>query len=278
MYSKELEELIEAVLADGTITEKERDVIHKRAEREGVSLDEIDVYLDGKIFKKNNKSQSVSDSSVFICSKRKGYKKNLFVFLLCGLVLIITNVIFSESLRVENVLDYKFSKEEILGRLKEKAQIATTKVEIRRVGVYDSDSDRVNTLTPINFEKIKIGKRVCVVPVDISIEYGIDLDKMDEGNIEIDSGNVVKIKLPAPEMINPNFEPKTNPHEIVSISTGLRDEVGEPTIQRIKSQVYEETINDTVLTNQLSIEVINNTESFFSSLLKSMGLRPVFIN
>ena len=49
MYSKNLETLIQGVIADGIITEKERAVLHKKAEEEGVDIDEIDVYVDGLI-------------------------------------------------------------------------------------------------------------------------------------------------------------------------------------------------------------------------------------
>jgi hypothetical protein len=41
--------LIDVVLADGVITDKERAVIHKRAQSEGIDPDEIDVFLDGRI-------------------------------------------------------------------------------------------------------------------------------------------------------------------------------------------------------------------------------------
>lgn len=51
MFSKELEELIEAALADGTITEVERKVLHKRAAAEGIDLDELDVVVDGRLAK-----------------------------------------------------------------------------------------------------------------------------------------------------------------------------------------------------------------------------------
>lgn len=51
MFSKELEEVIEAALADGTITDKERAVLHKRAAAEGVDPDELDVVIDGRLAK-----------------------------------------------------------------------------------------------------------------------------------------------------------------------------------------------------------------------------------
>lgn len=51
MFSKELEELIEAAVADGVITEKTRAVLHKRAQAEGVDPDELDVVIDGRLSK-----------------------------------------------------------------------------------------------------------------------------------------------------------------------------------------------------------------------------------
>jgi len=51
MFSKELEEVIDAALADGTITEKERAVLHKRALAEGIDPDELDVVIDGRLAK-----------------------------------------------------------------------------------------------------------------------------------------------------------------------------------------------------------------------------------
>lgn len=51
MFSKELEEVIEAALADGVLTDKERAVLHKRAQAEGVDPDELDVVIEGRLAK-----------------------------------------------------------------------------------------------------------------------------------------------------------------------------------------------------------------------------------
>lgn len=51
MYSKELEELMDSVIADGEISDKERAVLHKRALAEGVDPDEMDVVIDGRLAK-----------------------------------------------------------------------------------------------------------------------------------------------------------------------------------------------------------------------------------
>ena len=51
MFTKELEEIIEAALADGVLTDKERAVLHKRALAEGVDPDELDVVIEGRLAK-----------------------------------------------------------------------------------------------------------------------------------------------------------------------------------------------------------------------------------
>mgnify|MGYP003475195009 CR=1 FL=1 len=50
-FSQALEEVIEAALADGVLTDKERDVLHKRAAQEGVDPDEMDVVIEGRLAK-----------------------------------------------------------------------------------------------------------------------------------------------------------------------------------------------------------------------------------
>lgn len=51
MFSKELEEVIDAAIADGVLTDKERAVLHKRGQAEGVDPDELDVVIDGRLAK-----------------------------------------------------------------------------------------------------------------------------------------------------------------------------------------------------------------------------------
>ena len=55
MFSKELEELIDAAFADGVLTDKERTVILNKAEAEGINLNEVEMVLDAKVH--NNRKQ-----------------------------------------------------------------------------------------------------------------------------------------------------------------------------------------------------------------------------
>lgn len=49
MYDQSLEQLIDAVIADGVITDQERKVVYKKAASLGIDQDEIEVYLEGKL-------------------------------------------------------------------------------------------------------------------------------------------------------------------------------------------------------------------------------------
>lgn len=64
MYSKELEELMDAVLADGVITEKERAVLHRRARQEGVDEDEMDIVIEGRLAALKNEENKRAEAFV----------------------------------------------------------------------------------------------------------------------------------------------------------------------------------------------------------------------
>lgn len=50
MYNEKIEALIKAALADGVLTEKEKQVLFKRAHEQGIDLDEFEMVLDAKLF------------------------------------------------------------------------------------------------------------------------------------------------------------------------------------------------------------------------------------
>lgn len=54
MYDQSLEQLIDAVIADGVITDQERKVVYKKAASLGIDQDEIEVYLEGRLENANN--------------------------------------------------------------------------------------------------------------------------------------------------------------------------------------------------------------------------------
>ena len=194
-------------------------------------------------------------------------------FVLCVALVVLANVLFSKPTAEQQLAQLRKSKSEILGVFQGRAQIATTEVELRRIGVYDSDTE-FSSLDP---SKWKLGKRTCIVPVDMTIKYGIDLRKMKESDIQLDSAGTVKIRLPKPEIIEHHFDLRTNRDDIIAISTLTRAEIGEQTIQKVKRKVVEEVLADTTLFDKLAVEIVHNTQTVFRSMLRGMGMEPQFI-
>ncbi|MBU3714771.1 MAG: hypothetical protein FGM46_07460, partial [Ferruginibacter sp.] len=65
MYNEQLEKLIEMALIDGELSEKEKQILFKKAESFGVALDEFEMVLQAKMFEKqkSNKPDSASPKS-----------------------------------------------------------------------------------------------------------------------------------------------------------------------------------------------------------------------
>ena len=163
---------------------------------------------------------------------------------------------------------------EIVGMLQAQSQIATTEVTIRKISVYDSETELVS----LNPTRWKLGKQLCVIPVDVTIRYGIDLDEISEKDIRFIGKDTVEIKLPKAKIIDKSFVPYTQKDEIVTISTGLRGNVGETTIQKIKTMAFDEVVKqDKDIQKKLSDQLTHNTETVFTSILSAIGLHPVFI-
>lgn len=60
MYNEQIEQLIKAALADGVLTEKEKQVLFKRAQEQGLDLDEFEMVLDARLveLKKSEKEKT----------------------------------------------------------------------------------------------------------------------------------------------------------------------------------------------------------------------------
>lgn len=63
MYNEQLEQLIDAALADGVLTEKEKQVLFKKAQALGVDLDEFEMVLDARLVKLQKEQQSSAPKS-----------------------------------------------------------------------------------------------------------------------------------------------------------------------------------------------------------------------
>lgn len=73
MYNKDLEALIEAALADGVVTEKEKRVLFNKAQALGVDLDEFELVLNSRLAKIEKEYEKQAEAK----APKKGYKGEL---------------------------------------------------------------------------------------------------------------------------------------------------------------------------------------------------------
>ncbi len=75
MYNEQLEDLIDAALADGVLTEKEKQILFKKAQTMGVDLDEFEMVLDARLVKLQKAEQEKAASSAPKSNKFGDVKK-----------------------------------------------------------------------------------------------------------------------------------------------------------------------------------------------------------
>lgn len=66
MYNEQLESLIELALADGELTEKEKQVLFKKAQELGIDLDEFEMVLDAEFYKKKQALQKEKPATISV--------------------------------------------------------------------------------------------------------------------------------------------------------------------------------------------------------------------
>ena len=62
MYNEDIENLISLALADGELSEKEKQILFKKAEAAGIDLDEFEMVLDAKLFEKQQTTKAAAPS------------------------------------------------------------------------------------------------------------------------------------------------------------------------------------------------------------------------
>lgn len=75
MYNAQLEKLIEMALMDGELTEKEKQILFKKAEAEGIDLDEFEMVLNARLYEKKQILQQSNQNSTKPKSDKFGVVK-----------------------------------------------------------------------------------------------------------------------------------------------------------------------------------------------------------
>jgi len=141
MINPELEKLIETAFSDGKITEREIEILKKKAEQLGVDLDEFELYLENKIGIHKNSNSSKTQILKIV-------KNPIFIsiaLITLGLSFLIIMAIFEEPKEKE-----EFSIKDIFNSLKDTSANVTNdeaKVivnEIRQIQIVDYEENIIN--------------------------------------------------------------------------------------------------------------------------------------
>lgn len=200
---------------------------------------------------------------------KKIYKRYFTLMFICAIFLAGIYAYTTISNRSQGT---RYSKNDILNLLQRQTKIATTEVKIKKLGEYNTaKSEKKFSLQ--DPETWKWGERVCIVPVELKVKYGIDLTKLTPDDIKIDDGTVT-IYLPQPSIVDSEYQDEINPNEIFSMTTGVREVIAHEEQEAIAEQTFNSVVNDKQLANTLSEDIRRNTTQVFSSILRSMGLTP----
>lgn len=157
----------------------------------------------------------------------------------------------------------------ILSTIQQEADLVTTELTIRKIAYYDSSQhEQILLSDPSTW---KVGERKCIVPVEVKIKYGYDLRDMTLDNVKVnDSLRIIEVTLPQPKIIDSGYNTAVDYNKVVCISTGLRDQVGHETIEKIRQQAYEAVLKDD-FQELAGTEIRHNAQTLLNSLAISMG-------
>lgn len=165
--------------------------------------------------------------------------------------------------------------DEILSQLKQCADLATTEVKIRKIAIYDSSkSEHFSWTSPSTW---KYGDRKCIIPVEVRIKYGYDMNEMTLDNIKLtDDSTAVVVILPKLKIIDAGYNAEIDRASVTSISTGLRDKIGHQMEEEIRRKGYESVLKED-LSGVIGDDIEKNTKTLFESIIKSLGWENVQI-
>lgn len=164
---------------------------------------------------------------------------------------------------------------EILSVIRQKADIVTTEVKLRKIAIYDSNQSEHFELTdPTSW---KYGERKCIIPVEITIKYGYDLRDIGIDDIKISNDSTaVMLTLPKPKIIDSGYNSEIEEGSATCISTGARDIVGHQLQEEIRKKAYEEVMNEDF--SKIFIgRIENNAKILLENIIKSLGWKTVEI-
>ena len=161
----------------------------------------------------------------------------------------------------------------ILTQIKQKADLVTTEVKVRKLAIYDSSKhEKFELKDPRTW---KYGERKCIVPVDVTIKYGYDLRDLTTDDVKLtDDSTAIVILLPEPKVIDSGYEAKVEEGAIVRMSSGMRDKISHEEVDRLMEMTYQAVMKED-FSEMVGKDIENNAKVVFESIVKSVGMKNV---
>lgn len=199
--------------------------------------------------------------------------KGFTIFIYLGVL--ISALTFSSCSKCTKNPDVDVPKVEsvILSQIKQKADLVTTEVKVRKLAIYDSSKhEKFELKDPRTW---KYGERKCIVPVDVTIKYGYDLRDLTTDDVKLtDDSTAVVILLPEPKVIDSGYEAKVEEGAIVRMSSGMRDKISHEEVDRLMEMTYQAVMMED-FSDIVGQDIENNAKVVFESIVKSVGMKNV---
>lgn len=167
------------------------------------------------------------------------------------------------------------TKEQVLGEIKTSGDLVTTELKIRKIALYDTSKSEKFSITDVR--TWKYGERKCIVPLEISIKYGYDINDITADDIIIDDdSSAIVVKLPKPKIIDSSYNTYIDEKSVVSMSTGMRSPIGHAEIEEIRKKAYDSVMKQD-LTGIVGDEVEKNAATLLESMLRGMGFTNITV-
>jgi len=301
MYSKELEELIRAAFVDGVLTAKEREILKKRAAKEGIDPDEFDLFLDSKVQEIDIENEQKLLDQLKQENDHQGFEPKIAPVMQTGSRFKHqgkdnrTKEIIEEANEISEGIAPKGTEAEISnGWLRYLVTIlmfafivigiifaidfVVPKKEVNPIEIiqninkspmlYTVEATAEILISKSGDEWYKLGNRHIIIPVTANLKAGIDLRAIKEGDLQID-GNVVKLTLPDP--IVEMESSKIIYDDIIEVKDGFfRDDFSPEEKSELAAQA-----SDSIKRNLLRYDLIEPAQEqaklFLRNMLNSLG-------
>ena len=161
----------------------------------------------------------------------------------------------------------------ILSHIKQKSDLVTTEVRVRKLAIYDSSlHERFSLKDPKTW---KWGERKCIVPVDVTIKYGYDLRDLTIDDVKLtDDSTAVVILLPELKVIDSGYEAKVEEGAVVRMSSGFRDKISHEEVDRLMEMTYRKVMAED-FSKMVQTDIEHNAKTVFEGIVRGLGMKNV---